>query len=287
MDILNKESFDEYEKYIYERCSYLIKNQNIYWNVFARSLYENFIQPYFNDSVIKWNRVKLYREIFPSILKSIEEQGFVTYNLKNKTKQMKAYFLGFPIHYYMPSDEEINEKIMELTNHGIDEYCNKLHQKNSNYIDHIKKNIINNNNIEDANTENLYGDEISSFNMFDVVIHCVDKHIYYFTRSEFEYMQKEQKNPYTNIRLPITTLYQINCRQNISKDLNLPNSKSIKLLLKDLDEEPEEEQEKKKDDEKIYIDSLNSRTIRFTTTPLNSIGILESIFNNFEGFEMD
>ena len=59
------------------------------------------------------------------------------------------------------------------------------------------------------------------------------------------------------------------------------------MLLKDFHEEPEEEQEKKKDDEKIYIDSLNSGTIRFTTTPLNSIGILESIFNNFEGFEMD
>ena len=52
---------------------------------------------------------------------------------------MKAYFFGFAIHYYMPSDEEINEKIMELTNHGIDEYCNKLHQKNSNYLIQYKE----------------------------------------------------------------------------------------------------------------------------------------------------
>jgi NACalpha-BTF3-like transcription factor len=132
----------------------------------------------------------------------------------------------------MPDQDDINLAISLLTQVGSDEYTKLVSEKNKTYMQsHFDKIITNDDNAtEVSNNHNTLFEPIESYNMFDVIKYY-SKGVYFFTRNEFGVLVERRTNPWTKNDLPYAVLTQIEARNKIAAEFNLPGADTLSGLL--------------------------------------------------------
>ena len=240
---LKEKELKLYGDIILKRGYYLKEKAPLYWEKIGYELYYNFLKEKFNtssnpnsdsdsdsDSDSK-NKPKITKH------DEIINMSNLLYNLKLCSKYTQCYALGFPINHHIPSDEIIQKSFKILDQKGINKYIKIISEKNRSYFENLKQHIgnISNNNFNDGNLSSAIGDCIYDYNLFDIVTHFDKNHVYYFTREEFETILKNSKNIWTQKTLPSSVICEIESRQTLSEDYNLPKSESLFEILTNIE----------------------------------------------------
>lgn len=223
-----------YAKNIGERCRFLQQHAPLYWKNVAYNIYYSFVKDkYKNAPNFTKEMIDIYNKSFPDLFsENIINRSETVIAISNLDKNIQSYLLGFPIHKYIPNDSNLNKALDKLELLGNEKYCESIKVEEINV----------------ANSENVLSEKIDDFNSFDVVKYYVDggntdKHLYRFTRSEFENILKDGKNYYTGEPLPLFIIEKIKCINNIAKKYNLPKSKTLFELLSNVTNYIEESDE--------------------------------------------
>ena len=220
------------------RCMFLKKNAPLYWQDVMFGEYFAFAQKHYSKPNFSKEVLDMFALCFPGLYdEKILKRSPIIHFLHTLPKNVAAYYLGFPIHEYMPSNSKIEEAIDFLNEVGVEKYLEKVRERNS------EKRCVEN--AEVVNSEDMNCDEISDFNPFDVVCYYTDdgnkRHKFCFTRPEFASLLKgqrnaetdelERKNFYTREKLPEFVIQQIKSRLRIASIYNLPPAKPLPELL--------------------------------------------------------
>ena len=152
------------------------------------------------------------------------------YNIASLTPDIAGYVLGFPIHWFMPNEEQIHDALMILKVKDVDDYCAYIKAESIANCMPTGAMI----NATFSNTEDVYGEDIDNYVPFDIIIFRNAKHIYRFTRPEFANLVKSKKNHWTNEWLPASILGSIKSRLTTVCSLGLPGSRTLKDHLNHL-----------------------------------------------------
>ena len=251
VDILETFPDNLYTEALGERCLYLKDCAPLYWEKVAYPLYYNFVKKKFpNAPKFTRNMINIYDYSFPDLFsEKIKNRSELFTILSNMKIEKCSYILGFPVNKYIPSERNLEKTLEDLDELGIEKYCES------------RKNENQEKNIEIANPETVHFDKIEDFNPFDVVNYYTDnedgediKHLFRFTRPEFENIIKDEKNFYTGKKLPTFILEEIKCRQNIAKNYNLPASEPLFELLKNKEMLLEYEENSENEETEIISD---------------------------------
>ena len=253
--------------YIYsliDRCIYLEDCAPLYWKNVAYPIYSNFIKNHlYSGEGFTKNLLLTYNYYFPNIFsEKILNKSETALYLSNLSNEICAYYLGFPIHKYIPNKNILEESIDKLDELGTEKYCEEI-LKNK-----MKHNVANNQNVE--------MDNIELFNTFDIVSYYDgNNHLFRFTRCEFDKLIKDGKNFYTGEMLPYFVIEKIKCRNNIANKYKLPKSQPLEeLLINDKIEE----------DERISIDE-NTEIITEDDSDEDERYIIGKVRNRITGIE--
>lgn len=132
-------------------------------------------------------------------------------------KELQYYYLGFNLQDSVPSEEEYSNRLKELENLGIKNFC-ELRQKE------IEEEFSSYN---ISNTENVLYVKYSLYPRTDIVRCRSGEHTYLFTRSEFKHLLEKRENLYTRQKLPIPFL---GLCMGIT-EMNLPEPETLEKLL--------------------------------------------------------
>jgi len=243
-DYLDALDIMDERKYFHDllnRCCLLRKAAPLYWNNVAYKLYRTFVEKKYNIPYFSKESMILLCECFPNLYsEKVLNRSQVVQRIYGLNKIVAAYYLGFPIHEYIPSAIKIEKTLDLLDDIGTKKYLEQL---------------INRRKLEDnvkiVNLENVHYDKIDNFNSFDVVNYYTDSkdstdiHLFRFTRPEFVTILKDKKNFYTGEPLPKTILEEIKTRIRIAKEYKLPKAMTIDEFLKDADLRDKEIREQK------------------------------------------
>ena len=195
-EVLETLSYDQYFDKLLIHCENLRKCAPEYWLAVGQDVYQTYVQKHIGQ--LKWGDIKSHQTCFPDLIETLTADGLDFFLIQNLKPLTQAYILGFPIHIYEPSPQEMKDRLQSFKNTEVffidrkTEVINWLKQQ---------QDLIHPDGIV-TNTANMYGDEITAFNPFDILIYFQDRHITYFTRAEFDYLIKNKKNPWTNLPLP-------------------------------------------------------------------------------------
>jgi hypothetical protein len=232
LDALNIMNEKLYLQNLINRCCLLRKVAPLYWQYVAYNLYRPFVERKYSQPYFSKKTVSLLCECFPQLYPdNVLKRSDIAFELYNLPKVVAAYNLGFPIHEYIPSEDKINKTIDLLSDLGSKKYLENLTNKEINDVFNVL-------NVKIVNLENVHFDKIDDFNAFDIVHYytdskdCMDiKHLFRFTRPEFQTILKDKKNFYTGEPIPSFVLEEIKTRMRLAKEYKLPKSKILKELL--------------------------------------------------------
>lgn len=149
---------------------------------------------------------------------------------------IQAYYLGFPVHMYIPNSDVIADARTRLSTLGITDYCNHIYNKTLIWI-HEQRKYYHPYLDEDMpleNYNNTFGEKVHHYNLFDTLIYFTDDKCYVFNRSEYDMIIKDHRNPWTDKKVPDGIYRTAFLRNHISQRLNLPESDTIHDLLMSL-----------------------------------------------------
>lgn len=144
------------------------------------------------------------------------------------SNDLAGYFLGFPIQWWIPSDEQIANAIGRLCANE-EQYLASVRE----YVRTTHATTFGTNNPRRANETNVLMDDIDDYAPFDIVVYQNGDHIYRFTREEFSTILESKKNPWSNEFLPPSILATMSERHSVAKQLGLPKCRPLKEILSD------------------------------------------------------
>jgi hypothetical protein len=157
---------------------------------------------------------------FPGILHdNIIELPEISQRIMLYGEIISGYLLGFPVNIITPSNDQLLEACNLLTTIGSYEYVKLLKVKNKDC--YLSLSLLNEE-THYANETDVMLNDIEDYSPFDVVPYLKNKHLYRFSRIEFDKILENLKNPWTNEELPSNILYEISKRNQLSKELSLP-----------------------------------------------------------------
>lgn len=135
---------------------------------------------------------------------------------------VRSYVLGLSCFPKIPNKKTIDDALLTLSKMGIDDYVNMILTK-QNYENPTEESIANN---EDTlfETPKSY----VSLDRFDIE---ENGKVYQFTRPEFKKLFSDKKNFWTKQPITYSDLYSLQIRIQICKELNLPPSEPLKILI--------------------------------------------------------
>jgi hypothetical protein len=226
---------DWFEKYVaiknfsyiqfFNRCQYLQKNAPLYFEKFKFKFQSimNHIKLYELEKFDK-KFLLLINDIFPDCFSkhlSTCEEKYI--KLCIYPIHIRAYILGFPIERYIPSKEEVDEKIELLMKLGIDEYVKGCNRKSLNNLYVSDENI--------ANPEDTLCEDPMNYYAIDRYDLLQNNKIYRFTRKEFEKLLEDKKNFWNHCTLPEHAIATITVRLNMTDTMELPECDTAVNLL--------------------------------------------------------
>lgn len=227
-----EQTWDEIGEYVLTRCLVLIKNAPLYWKHVAEPLFRKTVIKNIDVDYPKMDKhvIQLWETIFPRLFpQNVLNSSTLKLKLNKLFGKIRYYVLGFPIHIYTPSSKEVDLAIAKLEELGIEKYCDWRIELNRKYISY---NLIE---CEKSNNEDTLFEHVENYNPIDVIsyfsLEADKKHLFLFTRPEFENLLREKKNPYTQSPLPVLVLEKIKFRNCLVDNFHLPKSSTIEELL--------------------------------------------------------
>lgn len=135
---------------------------------------------------------------------------------------IRSYILGLSCFPRIPSKKELDDALTTLSKMGIEEYVKMVLEK-QNYPCIPEEKIANG---EDTLFENP--SNYVSLDRFDIE---ENGKIYQFTRPEFKKLFTDRKNFWTKQPISYSDLYSLQVRIQLCKELNLPTSDTLKVLI--------------------------------------------------------
>jgi hypothetical protein len=135
---------------------------------------------------------------------------------------VRSYILGLSCFPKIPNKNQIDQALTKLSEMGIDEYVKTTLEK-QNYPTFPEDKI--------ANTEDTLFENPSEYVSLDRFEMEENGKIYQFTRPEFKKLYTDKKNFWTKQPLSYSDLYTLQIRNQLCKELNLPQSDTMKLLI--------------------------------------------------------
>lgn len=218
---------------ILARVAGLQKSAPIYYAEIAYKLYHGVVAKLHKDKLLSnLSREQLvtFNTFFPNVIDprilAYSEGAYLIALLGN---DVAGYVLGFPIHEFIPDEDQINTALTQLTQMGREPYAQHI----SAYA--LKLQVpLTPFPFPDAtfkNEEDVMMEEITHYSPFDVVSFRSGNHIFRFTRCEFAQMVEKKKNPWTNEWLPPSVLATVQARHSIAKELGLPPCRTVLEML--------------------------------------------------------
>lgn len=190
----------------------------------ASSLYTNHLP----ESISKHDLdqlSELYPGLIPEDIQKLSNTSFNIYIFNDII--LKAYLLGFPIHYFTPNNDQIHKALIELTYLDIDDYilymkkCQPLQISNSFHPHELSY----------SNEIDLLNNNINSYLPFDVFTYIDGDQIYRFTRPEFKRLIQTKKNHWSGSDLPDIAILELQTRLTISINHNFPIAAPWKIII--------------------------------------------------------
>jgi len=219
------EQYPEIKKYYKEyisRVEYLRSNAPVY----LEKISEQFLFQLCNISLKEFE--KLDYELLKKTCKCFPQQ-FTDIDLPQTYQRLciypigvRSYILGLSCFPRIPTKKEIDDALMLLSTIGIDKYVEMILSK-QNYPKFPEDKI--------ANTEDTLFESPESYVSLDRFEISENGKIYQFTRPEFKKLFSDKKNFWTKQPLSYSDLYTLQIRNQLCKELNLPNSDTMKILI--------------------------------------------------------
>lgn len=227
------------------RCYNLSKSSPLYWKK-IKGIYENVISDIFESGIperITQKHLVDLRNIFPDFIpENIYEFSTVSFEIcKLKDHEVKAYYLGFPIHYHMPTDEEISKALKHLDSVGIETYCKEVRKDNLKYSlrPYIRNSIRFNKKPDRLNMHDVMQEDPYNYSPLDIFEYIDNSRMTVFTRPSFPTIVNSGINHWTTLKLPISAIVSISSRIELATKLKLPDAKPLEDLLNDIVERNE------------------------------------------------
>lgn len=218
--ILIKESLDMSTKYKW------------LWDTYLRDCYSKIVKHLYSSELpesITKKDVDEISELYPGIIateiQELSRDAFEIY--RHHDDILKAYLLGFPIHYFIPSSKRLQMALTDLTLLGVDEYIQKMQKMQPDTINGSMFEI----DLSYHNDQDIFHENIQDYSAFDIYTYIEGNQIYRFTRPEFKSLIHHKKNFWSNVRLPDIVILELQKRLKIAENHNLPKSKIWKELL--------------------------------------------------------
>lgn len=252
-------AYSFYENELLTRCELLKTEAPLYWDAVGMDLYRYIVIKNLDiTSDIPLKQIRRYDNLFSGIFpEELVNVSDFEYYMKELTEITQAYVLGYPIHRYVPTSKTIKKTIDLVKKIGIDEYVRIIEDQNMKSLtvrvdminpwrlDKNDKDNKNKNESDDkddknyiilANQQDVLMEDISAYNSFDVTRYYTDTHLYFFTRPEHSDLIANKKNLWTNEKIPISVLTEINSRLETATLYNLPTAMPLLDLLKKVEE---------------------------------------------------
>ena len=208
----------------------------------------------------------LFHQLYPELCPELSELSPLSLKvLSLESSFLRGYLLGFPIDRYLPKDVELLGAASNLSKLSLKGYSAFLRIHNQKRIKHICQNPglpsgwhIPNEIPKNLSSDNIHQidskitsldqikenplnlanlskvDQISDFSLFDIIVVQSGNGFHFFTRSSFEYLLKEKKNPYNKQPLDPGTLVLLEDRIKRANLMRLPECKTLLELLESL-----------------------------------------------------
>lgn len=217
-------------KHVLIRVSYL---QQFAPNYYAEVAYKHYhkVALFLHKEKLLINLTKEDMRSFDNFFQGIIDKRLLAYdnlcyNIANMAADIDGYILGFPIQDFVPNEDQIHDAIQLLQGLGKNGYCEHIKQLNK--ASRFSVGPFTDTKADIVNEQDVFGEDIENYVAFDIVTFRDGKHIYRFTRLEFEQILKSKKNPYTNGWLPAPVLNTIKSRVVTARDLGLPIARTLK-----------------------------------------------------------
>jgi hypothetical protein len=218
-----------YMNELIKRIKFLKRNASLYWEKVGFHTYSNFLSQHVKKLKFKSKICKFLKKEFPLIYQDCKDRSELGYQLLNLPLASRAYYLGFPIHLYIPNENTLEKAIDRLEEIGIEKYCHEVLSEYS--LQSLKNSKV-------SNEQNVEYENFEDYNPFDVCCYYTDteetKQIFKFSRNEFDKLLKDKINFYTRQPLPFSLITEITQRISVAKAYNLPDCKTLKDLLNNL-----------------------------------------------------
>lgn len=135
---------------------------------------------------------------------------------------VRTYVLGLSCFPKVPSKKTLDDALVTLSKMGVDNYVNMILSK-QNYESHPEDRI--------ANTEDTLFEKPENYVSLDRFDLEENGKIYQFTRPEFKKLFSDKKNFWTKQPISYSDLYSLQIRIQLCKELNLPPSEPLKVLI--------------------------------------------------------
>lgn len=210
-----------YDRYI-SRVEFLKTNAPNYF----QKLCDQFLYQLCNITLADFE--KLDFELLKKTCKSFPQQ-FTDVDIPEEYQRLciypigvRSYILGLSCFPKIPSKKQLDDALLTLSKMGIDEYVEMVLSK-QNYPEFPEDKIVNSEDTLFENPKNYV-----SLDRFEVE---ENGKIYQFTRPEFKKLFTDKRNFWTKQPLSYSDLYSLQIRNQLCKELNLPSSDTLKVLI--------------------------------------------------------
>jgi hypothetical protein len=176
------------------------------------------------------DELKTFNTFFPGIIDArILTYCEGAYRIALLGNDIAGYVLGFPIHEFIPDDEQIAVALDQFTVLGREAYAQHI-AKYALQL-HVVPTPFSFADPTFKNDEDVLTEAIVNYSPFDVVSFRSGSHIFRFTRCEFAQMVEKKKNIWTNEWLPPSVLSTVKARHSMAKALGLPPCRTVVEML--------------------------------------------------------
>jgi hypothetical protein len=228
--LVHVESLVEHMK---KRIDFLKKEAPLYYTAVVHKSYRTLFKELVEKKLIgKASRETLVEldSYFPDILdENLFKYSPLAYTISQMPKEIEAYILGFPIDTMFPSEEQMIQGLLLLSNLGETEYAQKirsLHAQSQMVCSPLGTHFMTKSSNK-ANDTDVLLEQIEDYYPYDVISYYRGDHVYRFVRTEFKQIIDTGKNPWTNELLPNSIIAAIKARIKAQNTINLPMCNTV------------------------------------------------------------
>lgn len=211
-----------------------------YWRV-VEGAYRQYLERGLADRSRKSSREFLLHlhNLFPSLVdERILNLSLVALRIHGMPAALRAYYLGFPLQWGIPSASQLTEALHRLSEQGVEAYTSALAVWQRDQLKLQLPRAFGETTSEPPRNEtDILAESIYDYSPFDVITHSDNGFYHAFTRAEFDSLLKKKQHYYTQKPLSSFLLKELSARLETASQLKLPPSRPLAELLNELNRE--------------------------------------------------